>query len=75
MTLPESYCWDILDKYFSENKSIDSISPLVKHQIDSYNKFINTTLPQIIAGFNPIKITTKQTEVDNKIQNCNRLAF
>ena len=71
MTLPESYCWDILDKYFSENKSIDSISPLVKHQIDSYNKFINTTLPQIISGFNPIKITTKQTEVDNKIQKIN----
>jgi len=71
MTLPESYCWDILDKYFTENKSIDSISPLVKHQIDSYNKFINTTLPQIISGFNPIKITTKQTEIDNKIQRIN----
>jgi DNA-directed RNA polymerase II subunit RPB2 len=71
MELPESFCWDILDKYFTENKSIDSISPLVKHQIDSYNKFINTTLPQIISGFNPIKITTKQTEVDNKIQKIN----
>jgi DNA-directed RNA polymerase beta subunit len=71
MELPESYCWDILDKYFVDNKSVDSISPLVKHQIDSYNKFINTTLPQIISGFNPIKITTKQTEVDNKIQKIN----
>ena len=71
MELPESYCWDILDKYFTDNKSIDSISPLVKHQIDSYNKFINTTLPQIISGFNPIKITTKQTDVDNKIQKIN----
>ena len=71
MELPESYCWDILDKYFIDNKSIDSISPLVKHQIDSYNKFINTTLPQIITGFNPIKITTKQTDVDNKIQKIN----
>lgn len=71
MELPESYCWDILDKYFTDNTSIDSISPLVKHQIDSYNKFINTTLPQIISGFNPIKITTKQTDVDNKIQKIN----
>ena len=71
MELPESYCWDILDKYFTDNKSIDSISPLVKHQIDSYNKFINTTLPQIISGFNPIKITTKQTDVDNKIHKIN----
>ncbi len=71
MELPESFCWNILDKYFTENKSIDSISPLVKHQIDSYNKFINTTLPQIISGFNPIKITTKQTEADNRIQKIN----
>jgi DNA-directed RNA polymerase beta subunit len=71
MELPESYCWDILDKYFTDNTSIDSISPLIKHQIDSYNKFINTTLPQIISGFNPIKITTKQTDVDNKIQKIN----
>jgi len=71
MELPESFCWNILDKYFTENKSIDSISPLVKHQIDSYNKFINTTLPQIISGFNPIKITAKQTEIDNKIKNIN----
>lgn len=71
MELPESYCWDILDKYFIDNNSVDSISPLVKHQIDSYNKFINTTLPQIITGFNPIKIATKQTEVDNKIQKIN----
>ena len=71
MELPESYCWVILDKYFIDNKSIDSISPLVKHQIDSYNKFINTTLPQIISGFNPIKITTKQNEIDNKIQKIN----
>ena len=65
MELPDSFCWDILDKYFIDNKSVDSISPLIKHQIDSYNKFINTTLPQIISGFNPIKISTKQYEQDN----------
>ena len=71
MELPDSFCWDILDKYFIDNKSVDSISPLIKHQIDSYNKFINTTLPQIISGFNPIKISTKQYEQDNKIQKIN----
>ena len=63
--LKDDFCWDILDTYFTKGNS-----PLVKHQIDSYNKFINTTLPQIISGFNPIKINTvmKTGEVDNNIQ-------
>jgi DNA-directed RNA polymerase beta subunit len=60
--LKDDFCWDILDTYYTKGNS-----PLVKHQIDSYNKFINTTLPQIISGFNPIKINTntKTSEVDN----------
>ena len=56
--LDETFCWDILDTYFLKGNSAESVSPLIKHQIDSYNKFINTTLPQIISGFNPIKINT-----------------
>jgi hypothetical protein len=32
------------------------VNPLVKHQIDSYNKFLDNTLSQIITGFNPMKI-------------------
>lgn len=50
-------CWDILDTYFQQGGSAESVNPLVKHQIDSYNKFIDSTLSQIITGFNPIKIT------------------
>lgn len=63
--LKDDFCWDILDTYFTKGNS-----PLVKHQIDSYNKFINTTLQQIISGFNPIKINTatKTAEIDNNIQ-------
>ena len=49
-------CWDIMDIYFLKGGSQESSNPLVKHQIDSYNKFIDTTLGQIIAGFNPIKV-------------------
>ena len=49
-------CWDILDTYFQKGGSPESSNPLVKHQIDSYNKFIDNTLGQIITGFNPIKI-------------------
>ena len=62
--ISDNFCWDILDKYFIKDNSPESISPLIKHQLDSYNKFINTTLPQIISGFNPIKINTKLNEND-----------
>jgi DNA-directed RNA polymerase beta subunit len=53
----DNICWDILDTYFQKGGSSESVNPLVKHQIDSYNKFIDRTLSQIIKGFNPIKIT------------------
>ena len=49
-------CWDILDIYFQKGGSPESSNPLVKHQVDSYNKFIDNTLGQIIGGFNPIKV-------------------
>jgi DNA-directed RNA polymerase beta subunit len=52
-----SICWeDILDTYFQKGGSAEYVNPLVKHQIDSYNKFLDNTLSQIITGFNPIKI-------------------
>ena len=50
-------CWDILDTYFQKGGSPESVNPHVKHQIDSYNKFLDSTLEHIITGFNPIKIT------------------
>lgn len=49
-------CWDILDTYYQKGGSPESVNPLVKHQIDSYNKFTDSTLSHIITGFNPIKI-------------------
>jgi DNA-directed RNA polymerase beta subunit len=49
-------CWDILDTYFQKGGSPESSNPLVKHQIDSYNKFSDNTLGQIITGFNPIRV-------------------
>jgi DNA-directed RNA polymerase beta subunit len=69
--LKDDFCWDILDSFYLKTNSTEEINPLIKHQIDSYNKFINTTLPQIISGFNPIKINTniKNTnEIDSNIQ-------
>lgn len=55
--MSEKICWDILDTYYQQGGSTESSNPLIKHQIDSYNKFIDNTLGQIITGFNPIKIT------------------
>jgi DNA-directed RNA polymerase beta subunit len=54
--MDDKFCWDILDIYFQHGGSSESVNPLIKHQIDSYNKFIDNTLSQIITGFNPIKI-------------------
>ena len=62
----ESFYWDILDIYYKKGSSQDSVNPLIKHQIDSYNKFLDNTLSQIIIGFNPIKInlTNKNENID-----------
>lgn len=70
MDLKEEFQWDILDTYFLNSSSNNKTSQLVKHQIDSYNKFLNTTLLQIISGFNPIRINTnnKNSESDSNIQ-------
>jgi DNA-directed RNA polymerase beta subunit len=69
MVLKEDFQWDILDTYFSKGTINNKTSQLIKHQIDSYNKFINTTLLQIISGFNPISINTtnKNNDLDNNI--------
>ena len=61
----EDICWDILDTYFQKGGSPESSNPLVKHQIDSYNKFLDCTLSQIINGFNPIKITNSLKNDNN----------
>ena len=65
MNLKEEFQWDILDAYFLNSSSNNKTSQLVKHQIDSYNKFLNTTLLQIISGFNPIRINTNNKNSDN----------
>jgi len=64
-------CWDILDIYFQKGGSPESSNQLVKHQIDSYNKFIDITLGQIIGGFNPIKvkITNQKPELPENTYN------
>ena len=64
----DDICWNIIDKYFQKSGSHESSNPLVKHQIESYNKFLDTTLSHIITGFNPIKINPN-IKNDNGLQN------
>ena len=52
-TLP---IWEILDQYFHNSGGTDSGNILVKHQIESFNEFVDKKLTQIISGFNPIQI-------------------
>jgi DNA-directed RNA polymerase beta subunit len=65
----EDICWDILDTCFQKGGSQEASNPLVKHQIDSYNKFADNTLGQIIAGFNPIKVKIANPKNDSVADN------
>jgi len=48
--------WEIIDKYFTNNKSV-----LIQHQLNSYNDFFDNGIKRIFKEKNPIKIfkTTK----------------
>ena len=47
---------DLVDKLFGQSGGADASQPLVSHQIDSYNEFLDKKLTQIIQGFNPIQV-------------------
>uniref|UniRef100_A0A6C0CRZ6 DNA-directed RNA polymerase n=1 Tax=viral metagenome TaxID=1070528 RepID=A0A6C0CRZ6_9ZZZZ len=48
--------WDIIDRYFCQGGGTENANPLVQHQIESFNEFIDKKLCQIIQGFNSIQI-------------------
>ena len=52
----EDFTWQLVHNYFTRGGSGNSASPLVQHQIESYNEFLDKKLTQIIQGFNPIQI-------------------
>jgi DNA-directed RNA polymerase II subunit RPB2 len=56
----EEKTWDVIDSYFKSDKNF-----LTKHQIDSYNDFIYTKLPNTIKSLNPF-ITLKNDENTGK---------
>ena len=40
-------CWDIIDNYYRDN-----IYYITKHNIDSYNNFINVSIPRLVKALN-----------------------
>lgn len=52
----EDPTWQVIHNYFSQGGGSENANPLVQHQVESYNEFIDKKLSQIIQGFNPIQI-------------------
>lgn len=48
--------WEIIERYFSQGGGTENANPIVQHQIESYNEFIDKKIPQIVQGFNSIQI-------------------
>ena len=49
-------CWKVIESYF-KNKHLDQ---LVKHQLESYNDFIENQMKKTIDMFNPLIIKSPQ---------------
>ena len=61
-TSNKDYSWTIIESYFA-NKHLNR---LVRHQLESYNHWINVQLPKTIDMFNPVRIHSDQFKVDNQ---------
>ena len=54
-TLEPEFAWDLIDSYFSA----EHLQQLVRHQVESYNDFIERKIPNTINMFNPVSITSE----------------
>ncbi len=57
----KDYPWKIIESYF-DGKHLEQ---LVRHQLESYNNFINYQLSKTVDMFNPVKINSEQDYVTN----------
>ena len=55
--------WNIIDKYFKDNRNL-----LIKHHLDSYNDFFDNKIHNIFKEKNPIQIFKNQ---DTKTKKYN----
>ena len=58
----KEYSWTIIESYFA-NKHLNR---LVRHQLESYNHWINVQLHKTIDMFNPVRIHSEQFKVDDQ---------
>ena len=49
--------WDVIQSYFRGNH----LERLVRHQLESYNDFVNQQIPKTIEMFNPVKIASEKS--------------
>ena len=49
----EKYTWDVVSKYFEQDKG----RHIINHILASYNDFVFKKIDDIIEGFNPIQIS------------------
>lgn len=51
----DKYAWSLIQSYFSK----EHLARLVRHQVESYNDFIERKIPNTINMFNPVPITSE----------------
>ena len=59
-------CWKVIESYFQGQH----LERLVRHQIESYNNFINHQIKKTIEMFNPVTIHSehdKDEKTDNNV--------
>ena len=58
--------WKILESYFEGHH----LERLVRHQIESYNLFVNHQIEQTIGMFNPVHIKSEQDYDEKSGKTC-----
>ena len=51
----DNYAWSLIQAYFSK----EHLERLVRHQVESYNDFIERKIPNTINMFNPVVIVSE----------------
>jgi DNA-directed RNA polymerase II subunit RPB2 len=74
MSSPRQFDWDVdtwtvMDSCFEQDKF------LTKHQIDSYNNFVDYIIPQIIERNNPITIATDYDKIKGTFKKTCTIEF
>lgn len=63
----EKISWNVIDKLFKDNPQLH-----VKHHIDSYNRFYESSLKEIIRTKNPIHFYVEDLEKERKIEDTDK---